>query len=135
MNRRMTGNNECKRIDARKNGRSNVRDGRKVRGRGRNILAAMLVLCIIVAGITVLSGFDFRTKAADLEHPEEYKYYTSICIEKGDSLWSLAGKYMGEQYDSTQDYIEEVMELNQLSSEQLCEGQYLTVPYFSQDFR
>lgn len=112
-------------------------DARPARGKGqgKRILTVMLVLCLLVAAAAAIIGFRIRTSAADLEHVTEYKYYTSIRIEKGDTLWKLADEYRGSRYDSAQDYIDEVIELNELPSEKLIEGQYLTVPYYSEDFR
>ena len=59
------------------------------------------------------------------------KYYTSIQIEKGTSLWDIAGDYMTEEYVSQQEYIDEVMQMNHLKSDVIYEGAYLCVPYYS----
>ena len=59
------------------------------------------------------------------------KYYTSIRIEKGTSLWDIAGDYMTEEYVSQQEYIDEVMQMNHLKSDVIYEGAYLCVPYYS----
>ena len=59
------------------------------------------------------------------------QYYTSIRIEKGTSLWDIAGDYMTEEYVSQQEYIDEVMQMNHLKSDVIYEGAYLCVPYYS----
>ncbi|MFQ7552596.1 MAG: hypothetical protein ACLRMZ_22700 [Blautia marasmi] len=61
------------------------------------------------------------------------KYYASIQIEKGTSLWKIAGDYMTEEYHSEQEYIEEVMQMNHLESDIIYEGAYLCVPYYSSE--
>lgn len=61
------------------------------------------------------------------------KYYASIQIEKGTSLWKIAGDYMTEEYLSEQEYIEEVMQMNHLESDIIYEGAYLCVPYYSSE--
>ena len=58
------------------------------------------------------------------------KYYKSIEITDGDTLWSIAKENMSEEYDSVYAYIEEVMEMNNLESDQIHSGQYLTVAYY-----
>lgn len=64
-----------------------------------------------------------------------YKYYTSIMIESGDTLWTLAEEYGDDiHYDSVSDYINEVMQINHLNTEQINAGEYLIVPYYSTEF-
>ena len=58
------------------------------------------------------------------------KYYTSIQIEKGTSLWEIAEDYITEEYASEQEYIEEVMRMNHLNNDVIYEGAYLCVPYY-----
>lgn len=114
--------------------KGSVKNNHRNGGRGRQILAVLFVLCLVMAGTAALTGTMLKTRAADKNQSIEYKYYTSICLERGDSLWKLAEEYMGEHYDNQQDYIEEVRELNNLTSEEVQEGQYLTIPYFSEEF-
>ena len=60
----------------------------------------------------------------------------SIEIEDGDSLWEVAGKYMEHgPYESRKDYMEEVAEINQLSSTTIFEGQSLIVPYYEDVYK
>ena len=61
------------------------------------------------------------------------KYYKSIQIHSGDTLWNIAEEYMADDYESVSDYITEVKKINKLSSDQIQDSQYLTVPYY--DYR
>lgn len=58
-----------------------------------------------------------------------YKYYTSIQIQSGDTLWDIAEKTMTSEYDSTAEYVDVLKEMNGLTSDQIEAGQYLTVAY------
>lgn len=60
-----------------------------------------------------------------------YKYYKCIQIHCGDTLWNIAEENMTDDYESVNDYIVEVKKINKLSSDQIQDGQYLTVPYYS----
>lgn len=67
------------------------------------------------------------------EEPESLKYYKSLEIKDGDSLWSIAEEYMNDNYESIYDYMAELVELNQLEDyeiDHLQEGDYLTVVYY-----
>lgn len=67
--------------------------------------------------------------------PKIYKYYTSIEIQEGDTLWSIACQYADENFISVQDYIEELRYMNQLSSDRIFEGHYLTISYYSEHYK
>ena len=56
-----------------------------------------------------------------------------ICIEisEGDTLWSIADTYISEEYSSVDEYVKEVKELNNLSSDKIFCGATLVVPYFA----
>lgn len=64
-----------------------------------------------------------------------YKYYTSVQVQPGDTLWDLADRYAGgEHYESQAQYITEVMNMNHLTEETICAGDYLIIPYYSEEF-
>lgn len=58
-----------------------------------------------------------------------YKYYKSIQIQPGDTLWDIAEETMTSEYDSTAEYVDVLKEMNGLTSDQIEAGQYLTVAY------
>ena len=60
----------------------------------------------------------------------EKKYYKSIQITSGYTLWNIAEEYMNDEYESVSDYIMEIKKINGLVSDDIQEGQYLTVAYF-----
>ncbi len=58
------------------------------------------------------------------------KYYKTITIEQGDTLWSIAQEYKSGDYKTTQDYVNELISMNGLHSEQITSGQKLVIAYF-----
>ena len=60
------------------------------------------------------------------------KLYKTIEIGSGDSLWAIAEEYMDEHYDSVDDYIQDLKEINHLETDCIEEGNYLTVAYYLQ---
>lgn len=94
------------------------------------ILTIGIILCGVLLGSSIMASG--RSKASD--NHASFKYYTSVQIGKGDSLWSIAENYMTSEYDNIQDFIAEVKELNQLSEDDIHSGQYLTIPYYSSEF-
>ena len=58
------------------------------------------------------------------------KYYKCITIEEGDTLWDIANEYKTEEYASTQDYIDEVLAMNNLNTDMIVDGTNLLIPYY-----
>ena len=92
---------------------------------------AALIIIIFIAAITtvlILSSNSVKTEAAAFHGTKCYK---SITVTSGDSLWSIAGKYMDEnEYTDEREYIEEVRSINHLSSDNIKSGSYLIIPYY-----
>lgn len=92
------------------------------------------VLLITLGSIIFGSSFS-AAQDQSAEQEVEYKYYKSIEIKKGDSLWSIAQEYKADDYESTREYIEELKELNNLTSDTIHQGQYLMVVYYDKEYK
>lgn len=90
------------------------------------ILGILIVLCLSLSYHTIIS------KASGDLDGISYKYYTSVMVENGDSLWSFAQEYADEHYADAEDYIYEVMQINHLQDEEIAVGDYLILPYYSE---
>lgn len=92
-------------------------------------VAIVLILSFALSYHALLS--QANTKLEDVS----YKYYTSVQIEPGDTLWTLADKFADERHYASQDqYIAEVMRMNHLTGENIWAGDYLILPYYSTEF-
>ncbi len=87
--------------------------------------------CSIIAVVIMCSVFfsSIITQAAPRKNT--YKYYTSIQIKTGDTLWEIAGRYMTNEYDDRNEYMREVCSINHISEDEIHAGQFLVVPYYS----
>ncbi len=100
--------------------------------RKKNIhLSLCIILCIVF--IISISSTMITSAKGNSSAPDRYKYYTSIYIEEGDSLWSIAEQYAYEGI-STVDYINELKKINSLKNENIKAGCYLLVSYYSNDY-
>lgn len=106
---------------------------RRRRERRKNVLLFVMTVCFAIS--LFFSAGSILSNAKDHEKPVEYKYYASIPVESGDTLWSIAADHMGTHYDSPQEYIKEVKQMNSLRNEDIQEGMYLVVPYYTTEFR
>ncbi|MDY5845130.1 MAG: LysM peptidoglycan-binding domain-containing protein [Bariatricus sp.] len=103
--------------------------------KGNRIFSGRLCLCMIAVIITFLFSFSFGSffsSAHDSAPSEEAdtKYFKSIQIERGDTLWGIAETYRTEDYETVHDYMDEIIRINGIKSsmkDHLQEGDYLTI--------
>lgn len=93
------------------------------------IAAVAAICCSIIVSVNLVNA-----RGTSAEDPIDYKYYKSIEVACGDTLWNIAETY-GENHSSTNNYIKEVKEINNLDSDDIHEGQYLTVVYYDTEFK
>lgn len=79
--------------------------------------------------------FSFKTKAQTETEQIAYKYYKSIVVESGDTIWDYAKEYAHKDYyESYESYIKEVIRINKMQDDSIQSGQYLIIPYYSYEF-
>lgn len=106
---------------------------RRLRRIQRNI-HLMLVTCILIAGLA-FSLYGINSKAQSQNEKIQYKYYTGITVEYGDTLEALAQTYTEGTGESTAHYIQEVMHINHLEDTTIRSGQTLVIPYYSTELK
>ncbi|MCM1235720.1 MAG: LysM peptidoglycan-binding domain-containing protein [Ruminococcus flavefaciens] len=96
----------------------------------KNFLLTVMTLCLVFTFSFTINGF--LSNAKDDSSQTTSKYYKSITISNGETLWSIAKDYMDvEHYASVNDYIKEVKKLNSLTSDSISYGANIIVPYYS----
>ena len=101
---------------------------RRVRAKAARFFTALVVISIIVCVIL----FANKNQAHAVEGTDTVqlnKYYKTITIQPGDTLWSIAGEYKLSSC-STKDYVEELMVMNDLSSDNITAGMKLIITYY-----
>lgn len=88
---------------------------------------SMLAVCLTAV---LCSGF-FALKTQARQQQEVYKYYTSIQVQSGDTLWSIADQYCTNDNKDRGAFIAEVKELNHIDEDLIHVGHYITIPYYS----
>ena len=81
--------------------------------------------------IVIISSFTLRTDAKENISSKGEKYYKSILIEKGDTLWSIAEEYKPEHGVSTKKYVNDLKRMNNINNDIIHEGNYLTIYYYT----
>ena len=90
------------------------------------LVVAAVVCMILVSNRSVINAEESGTPVK-LE-----KYYKTITVQKGDSLWSIAKEYKSGDYRTVQDYVNELKSMNNLGSDQINAGNKLVIAYFTE---
>ncbi len=103
---------------------------RRRRERRKNILLFILAVCLAFSLSFRLGGF-LSNAESGREEAAQHKYYASIAVKEGDTLWSIAQEHMGTHYDSVESYIAELCRINSLDGDKIQAGMYLVIPYYA----
>ena len=99
----------------------------------RNIILSVLSILLISGLALTMNGIKSFAQKDNAELT--YKYYTSIVVKYGDTLYSLAEEYAPEDNRNLSEYVNEVMHINHLENHVIQSGQYLIIPYYSADLK
>ena len=102
--------------------------------REKSIFCMAITLLLVLAFAWVLSGKIGASNVTASSSHDSYKYYTSVQVKQGDSLWSIASAHMIAECGDVEDYIDEIKELNHLDNDAIHAGEYLLVPYYSVEY-
>ena len=101
--------------------------------RQRSIFAIAIIL-VVTLGILLGSSIN-ALASSDKDISSYNKYYVSIRVESGDTLWTIADEYV-EGFNITKaDYIQEVCQINGISEDNIKAGDHIVVPYYSQEIK
>ena len=115
------------RVSARINDSLNRRE--EVVRHQKRVIGITLIFIIsigIILGTSIIAFADSKNKL-----PEQEKYYTSIQVQPGDTLWNIAKEYTLVTDITIEEYINEICEINQINQDQICSGDYIVVSYYS----
>lgn len=98
-------------------------------------IISSVCLFLAIAAICSVNFFMINARASSQQETAVYKYYTSITVEAGETLWDIAGIYMSDEFSSVQKYIDEVKSINHLTDNKIYAGEKLIVPYYSCEYK
>lgn len=85
------------------------------------------IFIILVISLGILLGTGIHVFAGNNETQMPQKYYKSICVEAGDTLWDIAGEYADALRMSRKEYVDEVRRLNGIDADEIHAGEYIVI--------
>jgi len=116
-----------------KNSRDNKKrlTPRQKQMRFRKICATLSVFVTALFLALLISGCFSKAKAAD----NYYKYFKSVTVQSGETLYDYADQYADFHYDSAEEYIKEVAKINKINPDKIIAGNNIIVPYYSLELK
>lgn len=99
--------------------------GKKQTAKSGRIYFSIVILTALI--LTVGGVFVVQANSSPADTAVRIKYYKSIEVQPGDSLWSIAKKYRTQEYPSIYAYIQDIYTMNGLTSERIQAGTYLMI--------
>lgn len=96
----------------------------------KGLLVIVIVLIMLASSFFGLDLMNVRAEEAGAAVYQ--KYYTSIEIQSGDSLWTIAERYKDNSGKTTEEFVRELKAMNALGGDTIHTGHYLTVPYYAE---
>ena len=98
----------------------------------RRRLVILGVMTSVIIFMAIILSFSFSSDASS-KNNEQYKYYTSVSVNVGDSVWTIAEEYMDDlHYRSTKEFVNDIARINKISPDTMLKaGTNLIVPYYS----
>lgn len=94
-------------------------------GKSRRIFIAGVVGVVLVCCLLMFCNLNRAHGQTDKK-----KTVTSVYIDEGDSLWSIASEYYTSECGDMKDYIQEISNTNHLNGDTIHAGNYLIIPYY-----
>lgn len=96
----------------------------------------MTALGIVLATLCVVCFCSMSYGALKTKASSGFKYYTSVTVAAGETLWELADSYVDyDYYKNKSSYIAEVQQINHLDEQgSITAGQVLILPYYSAEY-
>lgn len=121
----------------REDNKNNTRTQKLIRRNKRRYKMHAVISAVFLAGFLMAVAFcgmvmsATKTNAGNPDSGSYTKMYKSVMVEQGDCLWDIADRYMSIGYDDKAEYIQEIIELNQMTDSEIHYGDYLCIPYYA----
>lgn len=103
---------------------------RRQRELRQHIIICVISVLLVFALVFIFSNI--KSEASNKSDQILYKHFTSIQVQYGDTLYSIADRYVCESKNTVSSFIKEVKYMNDIENpDYLVAGSYILIPYYS----
>ena len=84
--------------------------------------------------LIVLLNSSVHAFADSKDNLPKNKYYTSITVKAGDTLWSIADQYSKDSNMTNEEYIDDIKSINHIG-DSIHSGDNIVIAYYSTDVK
>ena len=101
----------------------------------RQIIILIVTFLFIVFLALTFGGMLSKANTPSEQSKLSYKYFRSVMTDYGDSLDSISSDYKAAGYHSKEIYLNEIININSITTDVIHSCDYLILPYYSNDFK
>ena len=106
--------------------------------RSNNKIKMIFMVAIMASVMAVIISSNLFIAKAGVKDPNSNndsfiskKYYSSMTIKNDDTLWAISERYRDDS-ESNEQYINNIMEMNDMKNDTIYTGMHLTYYYYTQ---
>ena len=120
--------------------KSFVRSMNNKRRREKQLRRRIITFCVsasLIIFLALILSFSFRSDASSSQEHKQYRYYTSVSVVSGDSIYSIAEEYMDNlHYRDVDELVYDIASINRISTKaDLTAGTSIFVPYYDDNIK
>ena len=104
---------------------------RRVNAKKRSLFIKMVTGVVIVAAVilflVIMNSAKVKTNAGVNTGT---KFYRSVMVEKGDTLWSIAKENVSPGQEDIRALVNEIKDINNLTRDEITYGANIIIPYY-----
>ena len=99
----------------------------------RRRVLTFVVMTSLIIFLAIFLSYSFLSDAKSENEMSSYRYYSSVTVSAGDSVWSIAENNMDRMhYNNVESYVRDIASVNKISTDaELKAGSSLIIPYYS----
>ena len=103
----------------------------------RRRVTTFIVITAVVLSLTLFLSYSFLSDASSDNEHVQYRYYNTVTVTSGDSIWSIASENIDRMhYRTVDEYVNDIASVNRISpNARLKAGTNLIVPYYSDELK
>ena len=87
----------------------------------------LMLIILVIAVLSATAGALTIRSSAKNDRADAHRYYRSVEITEGDTLWSISSVYADELGMNTKEYLTELKRVNGMESDRIIAGTKLVV--------